>query len=174
MKKYFILSMLIGAVLLGFTACGDDDDEPQPTAAQSMAGTYAGTDSVNVGGKWSYQASNSPRYTISANADGTINITIPERQYDNTQVGNIVAGSYTISNIKYDEVARHWARDYSGDNLQGHVMIAGSRMTIDNDYPFAEGSEIVIQKQTNGTIKIVNYTKYGKMPFQLNFYFTGK
>lgn len=175
MKKYFLLCTLIGAVLLGFTACGDDDDEPQLTPAELMAGTYAGVDNVNVGGQWSYQASNSPKYTITANADGTINITIPVRQYDNTQVGNIVAGTYTIKNIAWDATANAWVRDYHSDGIKGHVTISGDRMKMDGDYDLNDARcKVAIAKDAQGNITVSNAAVYGKMPFALTFTFVGK
>lgn len=175
MKKSILFCMLLGAALFCFTGCSDDDDDPQPTAAELMAGTYAGIDSVNVGGMWSYQAANSPKYTISANADGTINLVIPERTYNETQVGNIVAGTYTISNIAYNATTNAWTRDYHADGIKGHVTIAGGMLTMDDDYALSdERCTVTITKDASGTVKVQNTAVYGKMPFQLTFTFAGK
>lgn len=98
MKKILSLTLLLLAAMMTtatFTACGDDDDDKTETPAEKAAGIYTGTDQVTIGGQWTYTSS--ADYTITANADGSINLTIGTETYENTLMGNITQG------LKYKE-----------------------------------------------------------------------
>lgn len=177
MKKILSLALLLLAAMMTtatFTACGDDDDNPNTTEtpAQKAAGTYSGTDKVTIGGTWTYESS--ADYTITANADGSINLTIGTETYENTIMGNITQGAFTIKNVPYDAKTLSFTKDYAADNLSAHVtMVKDGKTTMDKDYSIPSGT-ITVTPQADGSIKVTNkqYT-YGKMPFKMDAEFTG-
>lgn len=177
MKKLFTLMLLFMAAVMTtttFTACGDDDDDNNKTEtpAEKAAGIYTGTDQVTIGGQWTYTSS--ADYTITANADGSINLTIGTETYENTIMGNVTQGTFTIKNIPYDAKTLSFTKDYAADNLSAHVtMVKGEITTMDKDFSIPSGT-ITVTPQADGSIKITNkqYT-YGKMPFNMDAEFTG-
>ena len=177
MKKILSLALLLLAAMMTtatFTACGDDDDNPNTTEtpAQKAAGTYTGTDQVTIGGQWTYTSS--ADYTITANADGSINLTIGTETYENTIMGNITQGAFTIKNVPYDAKTLSFTKDYAADNLSAHVtMVKDGNILKDDDFSIPSGT-ITVTPQADGSIKVTNkqYT-YGKMPFKMDAEFTG-
>lgn len=175
MKKLLSLTLLLLAAVMTtatFTACGDDDDDKTETPAEKAAGIYTGTDQVTIGGQWTYTSS--ADYTITANADGSINLTIGTETYENTIMGNITQGAFTIKNIPYDAKTLSFTKDYAADNLSAHVtMVKDGNILKDDDFSIPSGT-ITVTPQADGSIKVTNkqYT-YGKMPFKMDAEFTG-
>lgn len=175
MKKLLSLMLpLLAAVMTTatFTACGDDDNDKTETPAEKAAGIYTGTDQVTIGGQWTYTSSSD--YTITANADGSINLTIGTETYENTVVGDITQGAFTIKNIPYDAKTLSFTKDYAADNISAHVkMVKDGTTTMDKDFSIPSGT-ISVTPQADGSIKVTNkqYT-YGKMPFKMDAEFTG-
>ena len=174
MKKILSLMLLLFAAMMTtatFTACGDDDDDnpTTETPAQKAAGTYSGTDKVTIGGQWTYESS--ADYIITANNDGTINLTVGEEKYANTVMGDITQGSFTIKNIPYDAATLSFTKNYAADKIYAHVKSP----TMDKDYLLSSETEtITVTPQEDGSIKVINsqYT-YGHMPFKIDAEFTG-
>ena len=172
MKKLLSLMLLLMAAVMTtatFTSCGDDDDDNPNTTAQKAAGIYSGTDKVTIGGQWTYESS--ADYIITANNDGTINLTVGEEKYANTVIGDIIQGTFTIKNIPYDATTRSFKKNYSADEIKAHVKSP----TMDDDYLLSSNTEtITVTPQTDGSIKVVNsqYT-YGRMTFKIDAEFTG-
>ena len=179
MKKLFTLMLLFMAAVMTtttFTACGDDDDDNNKTEtpAEKTAGIYTGTDKIiiNNNNEWTYTSS--ADYTVTANTDGTINLTIGTETYENTLMGNITQGTFTIKDIPYDAKTLSFTKDYAADNLSAHVtMVKGETTTMDKDFSIPSGT-ITVTPQADGSIKITNsqYT-YGRMPFKMDAEFTG-
>lgn len=174
MKKLLSLMLLLMAAVITtatFTACGDDDDDKTETPAEKAAGIYTGTDQVTIGGQWTYTSS--ADYTITANADGSINLTIGTETYENTLMGNITQGTFTIKNIPYDAKTLSFTKDYAADNLSAHVTMKGGKTTKDQDYSIPSGT-ITVTPQADGSINITNKQySYGNMPFKIDAEFTG-
>ena len=175
MKKLLSLMLLLLAAMMTtatFTACGDDDNDKTETPAEKAAGIYTGTDQVTIGGQWTYTSS--ADYTITANADGSINLTIGTETYENTIMGNITQGAFTIKNVPYDAKTLSFTKDYAADNLSAHVtMVKDGNILKDDDFSIPSGT-ITVTPQADGSIKVTNkqYT-YGKMPFKMDAEFTG-
>lgn len=143
-------------------------------ACYTTAGNYSGTSTVVVGGMYAYTADGT--YKITANADGTININVPEVQLAGTMMGDIVMGGYTVSNVAWDDERGAFYRDYSKDGLSVHITIAqNGNTTMDDDYTFSEDNAVnILAKPTeDGGIKIVNNFQPGKMPFPIAATFEG-
>lgn len=145
---------------------------PAESAAEQLAGTYTGADSLSVGGQWSYWAQGL-KYIITANADGTVNVQVPEQTFANTVMGDITQGQFTVSNIAYDESRGAFYRSYSGDGLKAHVKTVNKgTTTMDSDYQL-NNAEITIKAGEGGSVNILNTYKFGNMPFQLTGTYTG-
>lgn len=175
MKKILSLTLLLFAAMMTtatFTACGDDDDDnpTTETPAQKAAGTYSGTDKVTIGGQWTYESS--ADYIITANNDGTINLTVGEEKYANTVIGDITQGTFTIKNIPYNAASLSFTKNYAADKIYAHVKSP----TMDKDYLLSSETEtITVTPQADGSIKVVNsqYTYGTRMPFKIDAEFTG-
>lgn len=141
------------------------DDEP------TMAGAYTGTNTLLVGGMYPY--STQLTAVIAENEDGTLDFTWPEYSLENTLMGNLTLGSYTISNIPYDESKGAYYLDYSAEGLQQHFKAENNgSTTFDNDYVLGTGSTILIEKTESG-IKVTNPFKLGAMPLSISATFEG-
>ena len=141
------------------------------TEQPTMAGTYTGTNTLTVGGMYDYSTTISA--VIAENPDGTIDFTWPEYNLDNTMMGNLTLGAYTISNIPYDESKGGYYLDYSEAGLKQHFKAQnGETPTFDNDYVLGTGSTILIEKTDTG-IKVTNPFKLGAMPLSISASFEG-
>lgn len=142
------------------------EDEPS-----TIAGEYAGTNSVNVGGMYTYTAHLTA--TIEENSDGTINFRWPSYSLAGTVMGDLTLGAVTIPNIPYDESKGGYYLDYSQLGLQQHfTAVSGGQTTMDKDYDLGATSTILIEKSENG-IKVTNPFKLGAMPFPITATFEG-
>ena len=114
------------------------DFEPA-SEVQRIVGSYIGIDSINVGKKFPYKTASANVYEITANSDSSINITMPEEQFDNTIMGTLVVGTY------------HYKSS-----------------TIDKDYTFDKPiCQIIIKNNGDDTITITNTYQMGNMPFPI-------
>lgn len=134
------------------------------TEAQKIAGTYTGKDSINVGGMFPYYAEAEGEYKITANADGSINVTLPEEKFSQTAIGDLVVGSFTVSNIAWDESAQAFVRNYSKDGIKFHFK----SNTMDNDYALdKDNCKMTVKSNADGTVTILNTYQMGRMPFPI-------
>lgn len=141
-----------------------------PSEALSYSGSYKGINSVVVGGSFTYTAD--IEYKIIANADGTINIDVPQYSLANTVMGNLDLGKYTISNIAFDSEKNAFYREYGNDGIKQHLTAEkDGTKTMDDDYELKGKSNILIEKKGN-VITIVNDFTLGAMPFSIVATFT--
>ena len=62
-------------------------------------------------------------YTITANNDGTINVTASEEKYTGvTMMNNLTLGTYTVKNLAYDKATNSFSRDYSEDGIKSTLQ----------------------------------------------------
>lgn len=140
-----------------------------PTA-KKIAGTYNGTNFVNVGGVYDYTAE-SVRQTITANSDGSINLTISSYDIPGTVMGDITIGSYSISNIAYSEDKGGFYKEYADGVTSVHFKAVNAQgtTTFDNDYLFNNNSATssILIKQTGNVVSFDNTFSIGSMPFPI-------
>ena len=140
-------------------------NQGEMTQAQQVAGSHQGVISVSVGGQ-TYENPN-VTYVITANADGTVNVVVPEFGLENTIMGNLTIGSYTIQNVAYDDEKASFYRDYTGDGLSLHFKaVANGITTMDKDYSFDRMGNITVTAKDGG-LTIVNNFQPGVMPFPI-------
>ena len=146
----------------------------EASAASKVAGNYSGTTSLKVGGSFGPFTSATVGYKITANEDGTINVTASEENYTGvTMMGNLTLGTYTVKNLAYDKESNSFVRDYSNDGLKVHFKAVGG-MPIDNEYSFKATSKMVVTVDESGTLTIKNNYSLTRMPFPISATYTGK
>lgn len=171
MKKLFSLMLLLMAAVMTtatFTSCGDDDDDNKTA---SVAGTYTGKDmlSFSVMGMDLKQPNTADvNYVINQNNDGSISVVIPEETFDFTaqKMGNIVQGSYSVTNIPYDKTKNAYYLDYS-NKASADVFVYGKK----KNYTVTKG-EITVSFSGN-KVTVVNVHKFGNMPMEMTGTFVG-
>ena len=171
MKKLLSLMLLLMAAVITtttFTACGDDDDDNKTA---SVAGTYTGKDmlSFSVMGMDLKQPNTADvNYVINQNNNGTISVVIPEETFDFTaqKMGNIVQGTYSVTNIPYDKAKNAYYLDYS-NKVSAEVFVYGKK----KNYTVTEG-KITVSFSGN-KVTVVNVHKFGNMPMDMTGTFVG-
>ena len=146
-----------------------------PATVETIAGKYKGNNSLMVGGVMGPYVANGVTYTVEQNQDGSINLTSSVEQYLGTDMGDLTLGSYTIKNIAYNETSKNYKRDYGKDGVTVHFKsVANGQVGFDADYTFNEGSNVMVTKESDGTLRIVNSFMMGRMPFGITGTFSGK
>ena len=142
----------------------------------NFVGSYKGEDKISVGGLFSYTSSEAVTYKVTANEDGTVNLTVPEETFKKTMMGNLTLSSYTISKIPYDESKKAFIKAYKDDNIKFHLIIKDDNgaVTSDNEYTFdSRICKVTITKGADGKLTVSNTYQMGKMPFPISGTFTG-
>ena len=146
----------------------------EASAASKVAGNYIGTTALKVGDSFGPFTSATVGYKITANEDGTINVTASEENYTGvTMMGNLTLGTYTVKNLAYDKGSNSFVRDYSNDGLKVHFKAVGG-MPIDNEYSFKATSKMVVTVDDSGTLTIKNDYSLAGMPMPISATYTGK
>ena len=170
MKKLFTLMLLFMAAVMTtatFTSCGDDDDDKTP----SVAGSYTGKDTLSfsvMGMDLKQPNTADVNYVINQNNNGTISVVIPEETFDFTaqKMGNIVQGTYSVTNIPYDKAKNAYYLDYS-NKVSAEVFVYGKK----KNYTVTEG-KITVSFSGN-KVTVVNVHKFGNMPMGMTGTFVG-
>ena len=170
MKKLFTLMLLFMAAVMTtatFTSCGDDDDDNTP----SVAGSYTGKDTLSfsvMGMDLKQPNTADVNYVINQNNDGSISVVIPEETFDFTaqKMGNIVQGTYSVTNIPYDKAKNAYYLDYS-NKVSAEVFVYGKK----KNYTVTEG-KITVSFSGN-KVTVVNVHKFGNMPMDMTGTFVG-
>ena len=127
---------------------------------------------VNVGGMFSY-ANEGVTYNVRKYMDGDVqkvDVEIPTYTLDNTVMGNLTLGTYTVKGLTYDEEKGGFYRDYKKDGLSFHFTAEqNGNKTMDGDYEFNAQQDNNILVKYNGTkiTNIVNTFQMGSMPFSI-------
>ena len=147
----------------------------EASAASKVAGNYTGTTSLKVGGVFGPFTSATVEYKVTANEDGSINVTASEEKYTGVTVaGNLTLGTYTVKNLAYDKATNSFSRDYSEDGIKVHFKSNGGSMNKDENYEFGKTSKMTVTLAEDGTLTITNNYKIGAMPFPISATYTGK
>ncbi len=142
----------------------------------NFVGSYKGEDKISVDGIATYTSSEAVTYKVTANADGTVNLTVPEETFKKTVMGNLTLSSYTISKIPYDESKKAFIKAYKDDNIKFHLIIKNDNGTVisDKEYTFdSRICKVTITKGADGKLTVSNTYQMGKMPFPISGTFTG-
>ena len=147
----------------------------EASAASKVAGNYTGTTSLTVGGVFGPFTSATVEYKVTANEDGSINVTASEEKYTGVTVaGNLTLGTYTVKNLAYDKATNSFSRDYSEDGIKVFFKSDNIGKKEGEDYAFGKTSKMTVTFAEDGTLTITNKYKVGKMPFPISATYTGK
>lgn len=133
---------------------------------------------VTVGGMYSYSNSN-VTYNVRRYMDGDtekMDVEVPSYELENTVMGDLTLGSYTVCGLVYDEAQGGFYRDYRGDGLKFHFTAKkDGNTTMDNDYEFnnTKDNNILVKCEGNKVQSIVNTFQMGAMPFGIVSVFGG-
>ena len=145
------------------------------SAASKVAGNYTGTTSLNVGGMFGPFTSATVEYKVTANEDGSINVTASEEKYTGVPMaGNLTLGTYTVKNLAYDKATNSFSRDYSEDGIKVFFKSDNIGKKEGEDYAFGKTSKMTVTFAEDGTLTITNNYKIGAMPFPISATYTGK
>ena len=145
------------------------------SAASKVAGNYTGTTSLTVGGMFGPFTSATVEYKVTANEDGSINVTASEEKYTGVTVaGNLTLGTYTVKNLAYDKATNSFSRDYSEDGIKVFFKSDNIGKKEGEDYAFGKTSKMTVTFAEDGTLTITNNYKIGAMPFPISATYTGK
>lgn len=127
---------------------------------------------VNVGGAFNYNNEN-VTYSVRKYIDNNVqkvDVEIPTYTLDNTVMGNLTLGTYTVKGLTYDEEKGGFYRDYKNDGLKFHFTAeTGGKKTMDGDYSFnpEKNNNILVKYNGNKVEDIVNTFQMGAMPFAI-------
>lgn len=128
--------------------------------------------SVCVGGAYTYTNS-SVTYNVRKYKDGNVDkvdVTVPAYTLDNTLIGNLSLGAYTVKGLVYDREQGGFYRDYKDDGLTFHFSAEkDGNTTINGDYVFNSKKDNNILVKYDGTkvTSIINKFQMGAMPFDI-------
>ncbi len=127
---------------------------------------------VNVGGAFNY-TNKSVSYDVRKYMDGDVqkaDVEISTYTLENTVMGNLTLGTYTVKGLTYDESKGGFYRDYKDDGLKFHFTAEnGGNKTMDGDYSFnnTKDNNILVKYSGNNITDIVNRFQMGSMPFAI-------
>ena len=127
---------------------------------------------VNVGGAFKY-SNKSVSYDVRKYMDGDVqklDVKISTYTLENTVMGNLTLGTYTVKGLTYDESMGGFYRDYKDDGLKFHFTAeSGGNKTMDGDYSFnnTKDNNILVKYSGNNITDIVNRFQMGAMPFAI-------
>ena len=133
---------------------------------------------VTVGGQFTYNNDN-VTYELRRYKDGEtdkLDVTVPSYMLENTIMGDLTLGSYTVKGLVYDEAQGGYYRDYKDDGLKFHfTAVKNGTTTMDKDYEFAadKANNILVKYEGNSVSSIVNTFQMGAMPFGIVSVFSG-
>lgn len=125
---------------------------------------------VNVGGMFPY-ANEGVTYNVRKYMDGDVqkvDVEIPTYKLDNTLMGNLTLGTYTVKGLTYDEEKGGFYRDYKNDSLSFHFTAEkDGNKSMDGEYGFntAKDNNILVKYDGSKITDIVNTFQMGAMPF---------
>lgn len=125
---------------------------------------------VNVGGMFPY-ANEGVTYNVRKYMDGDVqkvDVEVPTYTLDNTVMGNLTLGTYTVKGLTYDEEKGGFYRDYKNDGLNFHFTAEqNGNKTMDGDYEFnaQKDNNILVKYDGSKITDIVNTFQMGAMPF---------
>lgn len=128
--------------------------------------------SVCIGSAYTYTNS-SVTYNVRKYKDSDVekvDVTVPAYTLDNTLIGNLSLGAYSVKGLVYDSEQGGFYRDYKDDGLTFHFSAEkDGNTTINGDYVFNSKKDNNILVKYDGTkvTSIINKFQMGAMPFDI-------
>ena len=157
-KSFMMMMVAAATVVLGFTSCGSDDDEPEVAVATQVAGSYTGNEVVVVMGE---ESSNETKtYVFTKVLDTAVDLTIPEIGMG----GKMSIPALFVKNIPLKK---------NGNTISGNLAsYTGSVTNADGvEKAFSITNLVILVDGKN--IAVTYSLKYGNMPMLMETTFTG-
>ena len=174
-SKHFLYYFMAFAMLVSCaTSCSDDKEEPHtPSSTDGYVGEFSGRMTLNIAGQYDYDAD--IRISVSEGANETLSITFPEYEVFNTLMGDITLGSLTLENLVYDSVKGGYCLDYGDAGISQYFKAErNGTVTMNGEYPLNPPSDILVTKDKDGEITVVNSFRLGAMPMPITATFRGR
>ena len=161
MKMKSLMAMAAMAFVFGLSSCGGDDDVPETPAANQVAGSYAGTETLTVDG----EADESDELIqITKVTDTTVDLVLPSYGESMMTIPEL-----PVKNIV---VAR------KGDDISGTITGGTYTGTVTNskgeEKTYTVNDFVLLYNETNKTLILTFKMKYGNMPFVFEGLFVGQ
>jgi len=158
MKITKFLAMMVAAVTMtmGFSSCGDDDDDAAGNASFAVEGTYSGDEVLTV---MSEPFDRTTDYTFTKSSENTVDLVIPAIDAE---------GHMSLPELKIEGIvltAGDKAVTGKLDSYEGTVVVDGNTKA----YTMSDVTVIFSEE----SVSVVYTLKYGNMPFPFAGTFTG-
>lgn len=162
MKIKKIMAMMIAAVVVcvGFTSCGNDDDNDVFPAAKTIEGSYSGEVTFSVMGS---DSKDSGTYEIKAVDDTHISMT----------TSSSGSGAMALPSITVDNIPVSVSNTSGTEVVSASIPEVSGTITVNGEEKAYTFSDVVIVN-TGKKISIAYSLQYGKMPMAIVTSFTGE
>ncbi len=157
-KSFMMMLVAAATVVMGFTSCGSDDDEPQVPVATQVAGSYTGNEIVIVMGDES--SNDTKTYQFTKVSDTSIDMTVPEMGMG----GMMTIPAFPVKNIPLTK---------SGNSITGKVgSYSGTVKNASGEDKAYTVSDVTLMFSDKNAV-VTFSLKYGNMPMAMETTFTG-
>ena len=157
-KSFMMMLVAAATVVMGFTSCGSDDDEPQVPVATQVAGSYTGNEIVIVMGDES--SNDTKTYQFTKVSDTSIDMTVPEMGMG----GMMTIPAFPVKNIPLTQ---------NGNTITGKVASYSGTVKNAKGEDKAYTVSNVALMFSDKTVVVTYSLKYGNMPMAIETTFTG-
>ena len=166
-KLFFHSLMVFAMATTSLTSCSKDEEPELPSLTDEYVGEISGQLTLSIAGQHDYDTE--LRILISEGDNETLSVTFPEYTLSDTLMGDITMGSLTLDNLTYDSSKDGFYHNYAESGVKQYFKAErNGAVTMDGEYPLNAPAEILITKEGNGKIRIVNSFRIGAMPMPIN------
>jgi hypothetical protein len=158
MKIKNLMMMMVAAVaiVMGMSACGNDDDEPAQAVASQVAGSYTGEEIMTVMGD---PDKGTKTFEFTKASDTSIDMTIPEYGEGMMSLPALLVKNITLTK--------------NGDNIVGRLAsYEGTVLNSKGEQKVYSVNDVTIIFNNNKVV-VTFALKYGNMPFDFVGQFSG-
>lgn len=155
-KSFMMMLVAAATVVMGFTSCGSDDDEPQVPVATQVAGSYTGSELMIVMGE---PDEDTKTFEFTKSTDTSVDMMIPE--YGE---GMMSLPKMPVKNIPLTK---------SGNTITGKLAKYEGTVTNASGAEKAYTVSDIVVIVNDKTVVVTFKLKYGNMPFDFEGQFTG-
>ena len=165
--KLLCCLIILTMATFSLTSCSNDKDEPkEPSLTEGYIGKFSGQLTLNIAGRYEYDTETV--ITISEGEKETLSVTIPEYALTNTVMGDITMGSLTLDNLIYDSALGGFYLNYGNTGIGQYFKAErDGTVTMNDVFPLNDPSDIIITRDEDGKIKVVNSFRIGSMPMPI-------
>ena len=166
-SKHLLYSLMVLVMTtISLSSCSQNDEPKPPTFMDGYVGEFSGLLTLNIASQYNYDTDIS--ILISEGENETLSVIFPEYALSGTLMGDITMGTLILENLKYDSVKEGFYLNYGEAGISQYFKAErNGTVTMDNEYPLNAPSDILITKNEDGQIKVVNSFRIGAMPMPI-------